>query len=155
MDTNKLQLDLTINMCAPAVVGVCLSWFRVYDQMSTMSKMSGWLCMVQVFCFFFGLFITRVSEVRSEYYIKIMPELTYCASYMAWFVLPLAILLFNFQGFFLIETVEILAPYMAFTMLVQVGILVSYFVNFKPLYLRDFEIATNERIAYLALQKRG
>jgi hypothetical protein len=44
---------------------------------------------------------------------------------------------------------------MVFTMLVQVGILISYFVDFKPIYERDLQFAKNERIAYLALQKRG
>ena len=53
-----------------------------------------------------------------------MPEFTYCMSLMAWHYLPIVIILFNLQGFVLIDKVEQLAPFMAFTIIIETVILV-------------------------------
>jgi len=138
METYGLLLDLTNNMSAPALVGILIASYGD-EELDWIPSISGWLCVAQTLLFYFALFMTRVSEARSAFYIKVMPELTYYASVVALGLLPLTIIVLNIVGLFTIESFARLGPFMVFSIWVQVGIFAQYLIAFRGPFAYNFE----------------
>ena len=74
MEYYNLQIDFSNTMFVPANTSIflaLLSEFPVYIEVT------GYLGLLQTFIFFAALFPTRASEVRSKFYLEVMPEVCY------------------------------------------------------------------------------
>jgi hypothetical protein len=87
-ETHSLFLDFACNFTAPALVALL-------QKSSPMVVMIGWISLIQTFLIYGALFLTRGSEERSKFYIKVMPEATYFAGNLAMSLLPVTIIGFN------------------------------------------------------------
>ena len=85
--------------------------------------------MIQTLLFYLTLFATRVSEERADWYVKIMPEVTYYASYVSCLGINVFLVFFNIIDFFTgADRDPTVVPFMVFTILVQLGVGILFFI---------------------------
>ena len=141
-----LLIDLVNSLVAPLVVSAYYAWFRVNDvqdkTLGSLLDLLPFFCLAQVVLLFLSIFTTRVSEDRSQTYIKYMPEAVYYMSLISLTILPVIIIVLMFAAYLDIVLsngefdTEIL-PMIAFTFFVQAIILISYFFSYRNLLLAD------------------
>ena len=122
--------------------------------MDTMNKLSGWLCGIQTLFLLLGIFLTRVSNVKYDWYIKITPDLCYYFLYISQGCLPGYIILIQLVGFLLIDDVYLMSPYMTFVLFVQIIVQANYLVELKEPFLEGLAHDIKERNAEQARRKR-
>ena len=86
-----VAIDTANTMFAPAFTGIFLYLQDdVYNK--NYLKIPSLIGISQAVIFLIGIFVTRVSEARSQRYINFMPEFAFCLLLLVFYVLPLAII---------------------------------------------------------------
>ena len=89
-----VAIDTANTMFAPAFTGIFLSLQdEIYDK--SYLKIPSLIGISQAVVFLFGIFVTRVSEARSQCYINFMPEFAFCMLFLVFYVIPIVIFFSN------------------------------------------------------------
>lgn len=99
LDSQMVMLDLFNLMFSPAIVTyflntVVFTYFESYLHDRAALDIVNWLSLAQFFFYTLGFFVTRASETRSSFYLKVMSELTYASIYTSTVIIPISILIF-------------------------------------------------------------
>ena len=150
IDENMFIIDMTQSMLVPGLVGCFLYSYKDFNKDHDF-LIVGILCIFQTFLWFINIFVTRVSEVRDESYIKCWPELTYYAGVIAFTIVPFIIICVNkdfIKCFTDVEDKSMYAPFGTFCILSQIVILVNYFCDFKGPIYKNFEESKEKRAIF-------
>lgn len=150
MEYYGFQIDFTNNMAAPAFTGLLLG--MTYD-MKNYIEITGYLCLVQSLIFYFSLFMTRVSEARSEFYISFMPEACYYTSYISCVLFNIIIIAIDLICYFNHPN-ELAKPFVIFTVIVQAAIIINFWLFLRPHYAHDYGRSCLDRRSYRVLSER-
>ena len=138
MEYYNLQIDFTNTMFVPANTSIFLT---LLDGFPVYIEVTGYLGLLQAFMFFVALFATRASEVRSKFYIKVMPEVCYYSSYISCIGLNVVIILTNLICFFTISDKDSsVLPFVVFTILVQLAIAANFWRFLRPHFDYDYQV---------------
>ena len=155
-----LMIDLFGQVLTPAFVGAALVG-AVIDQVAQTSadkfgaiNWSTFFCIVQIAMLVAGMFITPVSESRSDRWISIMPQLTKWAREIALMIIPILIIVTNFIGLFSgvndgVDSVCI------FNIIVQFGTLIWYVAVFRGNFLIAYYQMMDSVIAVKTVHRRS
>ena len=135
-------------MFAPGFVAVFLSFYLVPEQMKEMMQLTGYVSGFQSLLYFVSVFVTRISERRSKFWIDWMPEVCYYCGIGSQLVVAFGLILLNLEGMLLIDDVNELTPFLAFTVLNQICVSINYMWLFNGLMTEDLEEWKTERKAY-------
>lgn len=83
-----LTIDMSNTIFVPAFSLFCLSFHE--DTGSKVIRNLGMMGICQTMLWYFATFITRVSEARPHWYIRIVPELAFYAGFIVLYVAPIA-----------------------------------------------------------------
>ena len=86
MCTHMLTIDMTNTIFVPAFSLFCLSFHE--EAGHRVIRNLGIIGICQTLLWYFATFITRVSEVRPEWYVNIVPELAFCAGFTVLYIAP-------------------------------------------------------------------
>ena len=142
-------------MFVPAFIGFVLASCTDFEKSSRLSRISGYLSIIQTLFWFIAIFTTRVSEYRSKFYVSFMPEFTYWASILAMGLMPVIIMTLNLISFLRVEEVSEFAPFGMFSFFCEAGVLVVYLLDFRGPFKEDYDEWVAWREGYYAIRRHG
>ncbi len=141
LDSQMVMLDLFCLMFSPAIVTpfintVVYTYFESYLSEKVALDIVNWLSLAQFFFYILGFFVTRASETRSTFYMKVMSEITYASMIISTVVIPILILIFLCWTMLTSQKVTDLLVYCS---LVQLGTIIWVLIDFREPFASSYE----------------
>ncbi len=141
LDSQMMMLDLFNLMFSPAIVTyflniVVFTYFESYLNDKAALDIVNWLSLAQFFFYTLGFFVTRASETRSTFYMKVMSEITYAAMIISTVVIPILILIFLCWTMLTSQKVTDLLVYCS---LAQLGTIIWVLIDFREPFASSYE----------------